>query len=114
MPRELGFRQDLCADINGCRLHAVVHRGADDCKALHCFITRPALANERVQCNAAGQVVLKPKAPGHDGTTRLVTSPLDSTPLRIGLPLSGRQVYWPQVSSGSVSIGPYSNGQSGS
>ena len=25
------------------------------------YITRPALANERVQCNAAGQVVLKLK-----------------------------------------------------
>ena len=27
------------------------------------YITRPALANERVQCNAAGQVVLKLKMP---------------------------------------------------
>jgi len=35
---------------------------ADDCQALEqlCrYITRPALANERVQTNAAGQVVLK-------------------------------------------------------
>jgi hypothetical protein len=114
MPRELGLRQELCADINGFRLHAGVQFGADDCKAQCCRITRPTLANERVQCNAAGQVVLKPKAPGHGGTTRLVTSPLDSTPLRIGPPLCGRQVYWSQVSSGSVPTGPYSNGQSGS
>ena len=27
------------------------------------YIARPALANERVQCNAAGQVVLKLKTP---------------------------------------------------
>jgi len=35
---------------------------ADDCQVLEqlCrYITRPALANERVQTNAAGQVVLK-------------------------------------------------------
>jgi len=35
------------------------------------------LANERVQCNAAGQVVLKLKTPWHDGTTHLVMSPLE-------------------------------------
>ena len=31
------------------------------------YITRPALANERVQTNAAGQVVLKLKTPWRDG-----------------------------------------------
>ena len=36
------------------------------------LITRPALANERVQTNAAGQVVLKLKTPWRDGTTQLV------------------------------------------
>ena len=40
-------------------------------------ITRPALANERVQCYAAGQVVLKLKTPWRDGTTRPVMSPLE-------------------------------------
>jgi len=40
-------------------------------------ITRPALANERVQCNAAGQVVLKLKSPWRDGTTPIVMSPLE-------------------------------------
>jgi len=39
------------------------------------YITHPALANERVQLNAAGQVMLKLKTPGRDGTTNLVTSP---------------------------------------
>ena len=39
--------------------------------------TRPALANERVQTNAAGQVVLKLKTPWRDGSTHLVLSPLE-------------------------------------
>ena len=41
------------------------------------YITRPALANERVQCNAVGQVVLKLKTPWHDRATHLVMSPLE-------------------------------------
>jgi hypothetical protein len=80
MPRETGFKQDLCVDIDGFSLHAAVRCGADDRKALEqqCrYITRPALANERVQCNAAGQVVLKLKTPWRDGTTHLVMSPLE-------------------------------------
>ena len=38
---------------------------------------RPALANDRVQCNAAGQVVRKRKTAWRDGTTLLVMSPLE-------------------------------------
>ena len=34
------------------------------------------MANERVQTNAAGQVVLKLKTPWRDGTTHTVMSPL--------------------------------------
>ena len=52
----------------------------DDRQALEqlcCHITRPALANERVQTNAAGQGVLKLKTPWRDGTTHLVMSPLE-------------------------------------
>ena len=41
------------------------------------YITRPALVNERLQCNRAGKVVLKLKTPWRDGTTRLVMSPLE-------------------------------------
>ena len=41
------------------------------------YITRPALANERVQCNAAGQGVLKLKTAWHDGTTHIVMLPLE-------------------------------------
>jgi hypothetical protein len=40
-------------------------------------ITRAALVNERDQCNAARQVVLKLKTPWRDGTTHLVISPLE-------------------------------------
>ncbi len=36
-----------------------------------------ALADERVQTAAAGQVVLKLKTPRRDGTTHLVMSPLE-------------------------------------
>jgi hypothetical protein len=48
-------------------LHAAVRCGADDRQALEqlChYITRPALANGRVQTNAAGQVVPKLRQPG--------------------------------------------------
>ena len=40
-------------------------------------ITRPAVANERVQTTAAAQVVLRLKTPWRDGTTHLVVSPLE-------------------------------------
>jgi hypothetical protein len=40
------------------------------------YITRPALSDERVQVNAAGQVELKLKTPWRDGTTHLVMTPL--------------------------------------
>ena len=38
-------------------------------------ITRPALSDERVQLNAAGQVELKLKPPWRDGTTHRVMNP---------------------------------------
>ena len=80
MPRQTQFKQTLCADINGFSLHAAVRCDGDDRQALEQLcrtITRPALANERVQTNAAGQVVLKLKSPWRDGTTHLVMSPLE-------------------------------------
>ena len=79
-PRDAAFTQALCADEQGFSLHAAVRCGADDRQALEqlCrYITRPALANERVQCNAAGQVVLRLKTPWRDGTTHIVMSPLE-------------------------------------
>ena len=80
MPRDADFKKTLCADIDGFSLHAAVRCGADDREGLEqlCrYITRPALANERVQTNAAGQVVLKLKTAWRDGTTHLVMSPLE-------------------------------------
>jgi Putative transposase len=82
MPREAGFNQDLCTNINGFNLHAAVSCNADERQApeqLCRYITRPALVNERVQCNAAGQVVLKLKTPRRDGTIHSVMSPLEFT-----------------------------------
>jgi hypothetical protein len=80
MPRESSARQPLCADIDWFSLHAAVRVQAHDRKRLEqlCrYITRPALSDERVQFNAAGQVELKLKAPWRDGTTHLVMSPLE-------------------------------------
>jgi Putative transposase len=41
------------------------------------YITRPAIANERLTLNRAGQVVLTLKTPYRDGTTHIVMSPLE-------------------------------------
>lgn len=41
------------------------------------YITRPAIANERLTLNDAGQVVLTLKTPYRDGTTHIVMSPLE-------------------------------------
>ncbi len=80
MPRETTARQALCADIDGFSLHAAVRVEAHDRKRLEqlCrYITRPALSDERVQINAAGQLELKLKTAWRDGTTHLVMSPLE-------------------------------------
>jgi len=80
MPRETAARQPLCADIDGFSLHAAVRVEANDRKRLEqlCrYITRPALSDERVQLNDAGQVELELKTPWRDGTTHLVMSPLE-------------------------------------
>jgi hypothetical protein len=37
----------------------------------------PAIANERLSANHAGQVVLKLKTPYRDGTSHIVISPLE-------------------------------------
>jgi Putative transposase len=57
LPRETTGKQRLCADLQGFSVHAAVRCGAGQRKTLErlCrYITRPALANERVQCNAPG------------------------------------------------------------
>ena len=67
--------------MQGFSLHAVVRCGADHRQALEqvCrYFTRPALANERVRTNAAGQVILKLKPAWRDCTAHLVLSPRES------------------------------------
>ena len=71
---------DLCAKLHGFSLHAAVRWGADQRKELEqlCrYITRPAIANERLKRNRAGQVVLQLKSPYKDGTTHVVMEPLE-------------------------------------
>jgi hypothetical protein len=80
MPRESPPLQPLCAGINGFSLHPAVRVEAHGRKRLEqlCrYSTRPALSDERVQLNAAGQVRLKLKTPWRDGPTPLVMSPLE-------------------------------------
>ena len=70
----------LCAEAHGFSLHAGVRCGADQRKQLErlCrYITRPAIANARLGCNAKGEVVLQLKSPWRDGTTHLRLSPLE-------------------------------------
>ncbi|MBA2593546.1 MAG: transposase [Gammaproteobacteria bacterium] len=69
-----------CADAQGFSLHAEVCCAAHERKKLEhlCrYITRPAIANERLALNRAGQVVLTLKTPYRDGTTHIVMSPLE-------------------------------------
>ena len=70
----------LCANAHGFSLHAAVRCGTDQRKALEHLcrtITRPAIANERLKRNRAGQVVLPLKSAYQDGTTPIVMSPLE-------------------------------------
>jgi hypothetical protein len=72
-------RAALCADLDGFSLYAAVRVEAHDRKRLEqlCrYITRPALSDERVELNAAGQVELKLKTPWRDGTTHIVMGSL--------------------------------------
>ena len=78
-PREAAARQRLCAALDRFSLH-----GAVRCEAAHerqrlehlCrYLTRPALSDERLKLDAAGQVVLELKTPWRDGTTHVVMSP---------------------------------------
>ena len=69
-----------CVEAQGFSLHAEVGCAAHERKKLEhlCrYITRPAIANERLTLNRAGDVVLQLKNPYHDGTTHVVMSPLE-------------------------------------
>jgi len=69
-----------CVNEQGFSLHAEVCCAAHQRKKLEhlCrYITRPAIANERLALNRAGQVVLTLKTPYREGTTHIVMSPLE-------------------------------------
>ncbi|MEK7230739.1 MAG: transposase, partial [Pseudomonadota bacterium] len=78
--RAAPMTQPLCANAHGFSLHAGVRCEAEQRSELEhrCrYITRPAIANERLSMNHAGQVVLKLKTPYRDGTSHIVMSPLE-------------------------------------
>ncbi len=69
-----------CANELGFSLHAEVRCAMNQRNKLEqlCrYITRPAIANERLKLNDAGDVVLQLKSPYQDGTTHIVMSPLE-------------------------------------
>ena len=71
------------SNAQGFSLHAEVRCAAHRRKKLEDlrrYITRPAIANERLNLNRAGQVVLTLKTCYRDGTTHVVISPLEFMP----------------------------------
>src|SRR5437763_13255556 len=78
--REPSLPPVRCVNEQGFSLHAEVCCAAHERHKLEhlCrYITRPAIANERLTLNRAGDVVLQLKSPYHDGTTHVVMSPLE-------------------------------------
>jgi len=72
--------QECCVNAHGFSLHAGVRCAMNQRKELEhlCrYITRPAIANERLTLNSSGAVVLTLKTPYRDGTTHIVMSPLE-------------------------------------
>ena len=71
------FRQAVARAVDA---RSDLRWGADQRKELEhlCrYITRPAIANERLKRNRAGDVVLQLKSTFKDGTTHIVMSPLE-------------------------------------
>ena len=83
---------------------ALAHRRGTRCKReqLCRYITRPALAEVRVQLNAANQVELKLKTFWRDGTTHQAMSGLEVMLRQIEWQLCGSQICERYVGSGSV------------
>ncbi|NJN05487.1 MAG: IS91 family transposase [Rhodobacteraceae bacterium] len=70
----------LLAKQPGFSLHAATGCEAnqrDQLEKLCRYITRPAIANERLSTNARGQIIYKFKQPFRDGTTHVVLDPPD-------------------------------------
>ena len=71
---------ELRVNAHGFSLHAALRWRADqrlELEQLCRNITRPAIADERLKRNRAGQVVLQLKSPYKDGTTHIVMEPLE-------------------------------------
>ena len=72
--------QEYCANAHGFSLHAGVRCAMNQRNKLErlCrYITRPAIADERLARNKDGQIVLTLKTPYRDGTTHIILSPLE-------------------------------------
>ena len=72
--------RELRVNAHGFSLHAAVRWRADqraELEQLCRYITRPAIANERLKRNRAGDVVLQLKSAFKDGTTHVVMAPLE-------------------------------------
>jgi hypothetical protein len=70
----------LLAKQPGFSLHAATcceAKQRDKLEKLCRYITRPAIANERLSTNERGQVIYRFKQPFRDGTTHVVLDPLD-------------------------------------
>jgi hypothetical protein len=73
-------REALCAEHQGFSLHAGVRCDANDRQGIEqlCrYITRPAIANERLSINREGNVVLRLKTPWRNGATHIVLTPME-------------------------------------
>jgi hypothetical protein len=81
VPRcEVQPTEQRCANAQGFSLHAEVRCAMNQRHQLEqlCrYITRPAIANERLQLNSAGDIVLQLKSQYKDGTTHIVMTPLE-------------------------------------
>ncbi|MCY4497839.1 MAG: transposase [Rhodospirillaceae bacterium] len=74
------FASTLLARQPGFSLHAATcceAKQRDKLEKLCRYITRPAIANERLSTNERGQVIYRFKQPFRDGTTHVVLDPLD-------------------------------------
>jgi len=77
---EVQHTQKRCVSEQEFSLHAEVRCAMNQRKKLKqlCrYITRPAIADERLKRNSAGDVVLRLMSPYRDGTTHIVMSPLE-------------------------------------
>ena len=79
-PQDPQYTAEHCVHKHGFSFHADVRCTAhqrNQLERLCRYITRPAIAHERLKRNRAGDIVLQLKGPYQDGTTHIVMSPLE-------------------------------------